>query len=77
MIWRRNRLPNITVRVLPFERGVQSYALGEFQIFDFPWDSDPGVVCLELREQTLYLEEVDEIDSYALAYQRMQAGRAS
>jgi transcriptional regulator with XRE-family HTH domain len=64
-------LPNITVQVLPFERGVHGYSLSEFQIFDFPWDSDPGVVCLELREQTVYLEEVDEIDSYALAFQRL------
>ena len=63
--------PNVTVQVLPFERGAQSYSLGEFQIFDFPWSSDPGVVCLELREQTLYLEEVHEIDSYALAHQRL------
>lgn len=66
-------LPNVTVRVLPFERGVHGCALGEFQIFDFPWDSDPGVVCLELREHTLYLEEVDEVDSYALAFQRLAA----
>jgi transcriptional regulator with XRE-family HTH domain len=60
---------NVTVQVLPFDRGVQTFSLGEFQIFDFPWESDPGVVCLELREQTLYLEEEHEIDSYALAFQ--------
>jgi transcriptional regulator with XRE-family HTH domain len=68
--------PNVTVQVLPFERGVQTFSLGEFQIFDFPWESDPGVVCLELREQTLYLEEEHEIDSYALAFQRL-ADRAT
>jgi transcriptional regulator with XRE-family HTH domain len=64
-------LPNVTLQVLPFERGVQSYSLGEFQIFDFPWEADPGVVCLELREQTVYLEEVHEIDSYALAFEHL------
>lgn len=62
---------NVTVQVLPFDRGVQTFSLGEFQIFDFPWESDPGVVCLELREQTIYLEEAHEIDSYALAFQSL------
>jgi transcriptional regulator with XRE-family HTH domain len=64
---------NVTVQVLPFDRGVQTFSLGEFQIFDFPWESDPGVVCLELREQTLYLEEAEELDSYALAFQGLAA----
>lgn len=63
--------PNVTVQVLPFERGVHSYAQTAFLIFDFPWDTDPGVVCIEHRDQTVYLEEVDEVDRYALAFQHL------
>lgn len=63
--------PNVTVQVLPFERGVHTYALGAFTIFDFPWDTDPGVVYIELRGQALYLEELQDIDSYTLAFQHV------
>ena len=62
---------NITLRVLPYRHGVHSYAPGAFQILEFPWDTDPGVVYNEHRDGAVYLEEVHEIDSYTLAFERL------
>jgi transcriptional regulator with XRE-family HTH domain len=62
--------PNVTVRVLPLEGGVQTYAPGAFSILTFPWDQpDPGIVYLEYRGGAIYLEEFDEIETYTLAFE--------
>jgi transcriptional regulator with XRE-family HTH domain len=61
--------PNVTVRILPFEKGLQTYAPGPFTILMFPWEQpDPGIVFVEYRGGSLYLEEFDEIERYTLAF---------
>jgi transcriptional regulator with XRE-family HTH domain len=64
-------LPNVTIRVIPFERGAQSYAQTNFTIFDFPWESDAMVVYVELRDQALYLEEQQDIKGFVLAFHNL------
>jgi transcriptional regulator with XRE-family HTH domain len=61
--------PNVTVRVLPLLGGLQTYAPGPFTILTFPWEQpDPGIVFVEYRGGSLYLEEFDEIERYTLAF---------
>jgi transcriptional regulator with XRE-family HTH domain len=62
--------PNVTLRILPLEGGIQSYAPGAFSILTFPWEQpDPGIVFLEYRGGSIYLEEFDEIERYTLAFE--------
>jgi len=61
--------PNVTVRVVPLEGGLQTFAPGPFTILMFPWEQpDPGIVFVEYRGGSLYLEEFDEIERYTLAF---------
>jgi transcriptional regulator with XRE-family HTH domain len=62
--------PNVTVRILPLEGGVQTYSPGPFSILTFPWDQpDPGIVFLEYCGGAHYLEEFDETERYTLAFE--------
>lgn len=63
------QLPNVTLRVLPLERGVQSFSVGPFSILSFPADQPDPIVYLEHRGGALYLEGFDEIERYALAFE--------
>jgi len=61
--------PNVTVRVVPLAGGLQTFAPGPFTILTFPWEQpDPGIVFVEYRGGSLYLEEFDEIERYTLAF---------
>jgi transcriptional regulator with XRE-family HTH domain len=62
--------PNVTVRILPLRGGVQTFAPSAFSILTFPWEQpDPGIVFLEYRGGSLYLEEFDEIERHTLAFE--------
>jgi transcriptional regulator with XRE-family HTH domain len=61
--------PNVTIRILPLEGGVQSFSPGPFSLFTFPWKApDPELVFLERRGGALCLEELDDIERYTLAF---------
>jgi hypothetical protein len=61
--------PNITLRVLPLDAGMQSFAPGPFSILSFPWEqTDPGVVFIEYRDGGVYLEDFEEVERHALAF---------
>jgi transcriptional regulator with XRE-family HTH domain len=61
--------PNVAVHVLPFSVGVHSYSATPFILLSFPFRSDEGIVYLEHREGALYLEEVQEVESFRLAFE--------
>ncbi|HMG42593.1 MAG TPA: helix-turn-helix transcriptional regulator [Acidimicrobiales bacterium] len=61
-------LPNVTVRVVPFERGVHSFSTGPFSILSFPLNRPDPVVYLEHIDEGLWLEDFDAIERYALAF---------
>lgn len=63
--------PNVTVRVIPFARGAQSYSQAEFTIFDFAWASDAVVVYVEHRDRALYLEEQQDTNGFVLAFHNL------
>jgi hypothetical protein len=61
-------LPHVTLRVLPLETGVQSFATGPFAILSFPSDRPEPMVYLEHRGGALWLEEFDAVERYTLAF---------
>ncbi|WP_232327295.1 helix-turn-helix domain-containing protein [Herbidospora yilanensis] len=56
--------PNITLQIVPFERGGHAAAGGPFTILRFDERELPDVVYLEQLTSALYLEKLDEVDRY-------------
>ncbi|GAA0852292.1 helix-turn-helix transcriptional regulator [Streptosporangium amethystogenes subsp. fukuiense] len=69
----RSRLPNITIQVLPFERGAHSAMDGPFIILDFPNPADPALVYIEQAVSGLVLEEAEEIGEYIQMFDSLTA----
>jgi transcriptional regulator with XRE-family HTH domain len=65
-------LPNVTVQVMPFERGAHAGMAGGFTILDFPWSTDPGVVFLESGWSVgVYFEQLHEVEDQGLAFRKL------
>ncbi|MGH3923285.1 MAG: helix-turn-helix domain-containing protein [Pseudonocardiaceae bacterium] len=65
-------LPNVTLRVLPFEAGAHPALGGAFHVLEFPDPDDPRIVYLDNLAGSLYLESLREVGLYRLAYQQLQ-----
>lgn len=65
------RRPRVTVQVVPFAAGPHPGLEGPFMIMEF--ESDPTLVYLENRVQSIFLEEPPHIQSYRLAWERILA----
>src|SRR5579875_2058220 len=65
--------PNVTLQVLPFGAGAHAGLEGGFVLIEFPDEADPDVVYVEGIMGDLYLESVEEIKRYQLAFERIQA----
>lgn len=71
-------MPNISLRVLPFEAGIpMGDPLGRFIILDFGVDAksepvEPSVVYLETFTGDMYLEKPVDVDRYDGAYRTIQ-----
>jgi transcriptional regulator with XRE-family HTH domain len=64
---------NITVRVVPFERGgVYEAAGGPFTILSFPFATDPGLVYRERRSSAEFLDDIVEIDEHSVTFQGLR-----
>ncbi|MEV0969267.1 helix-turn-helix domain-containing protein [Microtetraspora glauca] len=58
------RNPNVTLQVVPFDRGGHSAAGGPFTILRFEESELPDVVYLEQLTSALYLDKPEETDAY-------------
>ncbi|WP_433414576.1 helix-turn-helix domain-containing protein [Microtetraspora malaysiensis] len=56
--------PNVTVQIVPFDRGGHSAAGGPFTILRFEETELPDVVYLEQLTSALYLDKPEEADAY-------------
>lgn len=66
------RRPNISVRVLPATAGVRpGLGEGSFTMFGFPEPVDLDVVHLETVGGDLYLEEIEQVRSCSVKYERI------
>jgi transcriptional regulator with XRE-family HTH domain len=65
--------PHLTLQVLPFSAGAHAALEGGFVLIAFPDAQDPDVGYVEGIMGDLYLESVEEIKRYQLAFERIQA----
>jgi transcriptional regulator with XRE-family HTH domain len=65
-------LPNVTLHVLPFDRGAHAGMAGGFTIMSFPWEADPGIGFLESAWSVgVYFEQPHEIELQRLAFAKL------
>ncbi|MGV9306763.1 helix-turn-helix domain-containing protein [Nonomuraea sp. NPDC003727] len=64
-------LPNVTVQVMPFERGGHAAAGGAFSILRFPEPELPDVVYMEQLSSALYLDKLGESEHYMKVMDRL------
>jgi transcriptional regulator with XRE-family HTH domain len=69
-------LERVTVQVLPLQVGPHPGMAGPFVILDFP-DDDPSLVYSETLQDSLYLEEREEIRRYSVIFQHLSASALS
>ncbi|WP_030922138.1 helix-turn-helix domain-containing protein [Streptosporangium amethystogenes] len=67
------RQPNITVQVLPDSIGAHAAMGSGFVVLDFMGDLDPSLVYLETPTDNLFLERPEEVQAYALMFNRVVA----
>lgn len=72
-----SELRNVTIQVLPFDAGFHAGMSGPFVILDFPVPTDPSVVYLESRHDSLYLEEAEVVDEYRTILGHIQTAALS
>lgn len=67
------KLPKVTLQVIPFNAGPHPGALGPFAILEFPDVGDPNAVYVENLAGELFIEQLHEVDRFAVAFQRLTA----
>lgn len=70
-------LPNVTLQVVPFDRGGHAAAGGPFTILRFAEPDLPDVVYLEQLSSALYLDDRDDVDGYMAVMDRLCVEAAS
>jgi len=65
---RMAKLPNVTLRVLPIEGGLQLFSTGPFAILSFPGDQPEPLVYLENRAGAFWVEEFDSVERFFLGF---------
>jgi transcriptional regulator with XRE-family HTH domain len=68
-----SELPQITVQVVPFERGGHSAVGGSFSILRFADPELPDIVYVEQLTSALYLDREVEVDQYREVMNRLSA----
>jgi hypothetical protein len=64
-------LPNVTLQMVPFDRGGHAAAGGPFSILRFAERDLPDVVYLEQLTSALYLDKRDDVDHYHMVMERL------
>ncbi|WP_026128719.1 helix-turn-helix domain-containing protein [Nocardiopsis halophila] len=63
---------NIDIQVLPYSAGAHLALAGPFTILDFPEPKDQPIVHVETNMDGLYLEQLDDIERYNVAFSNVQ-----
>ena len=66
-------LPNVTLQVLPFDRGSRAAAAGPFTMLQFAEDDLPDIVYMEQLTSAVYLDKRAEVELYRAAMDRIAA----
>ncbi len=70
-------LPNVTLQVLPFDRGGSAAAAGPFTMLQFAEDDLPDIVYLEQLTSAVYVDKPADVERYRAAIERIAAVAAS
>jgi transcriptional regulator with XRE-family HTH domain len=70
-------LPQVTLQVMPFERGGHSAAGGSFSILRFAEPDLPDIVYIEQLTSALYLDRTEEADHYREVMNSLSAEAAT
>jgi hypothetical protein len=70
-------LPNVTLQVLPFDRGGPAAATGPFTMLQFAEDDLPDIVYLEQLTSAVYLDKAAEVERYRTAMGRIATAAAT
>jgi transcriptional regulator with XRE-family HTH domain len=71
------RLPNVAIQVIPLRGGAHPAMGRSFLILSFPEGSDPDVVYLSDLSSALYVENLDEVDTYNKSFDHLRAAALS
>lgn len=63
--------PNVTIRVVPFDRGVNPCMVGAVRLLTFAWASVPDVVYLEHRDRLEPIEDETAVEAHRLAFDHL------
>lgn len=72
-----SKMPGNTIQILPFSAGEHASMSLAFHILSFPEPADPGLVYIETRAGSLYLEEDQQMRQYNAAFQHLVASALS
>jgi Domain of unknown function (DUF5753) len=67
------RLPNVTIRILPFVAGPHAGMDGTFAILEFEKGGDADVVFVENAAGGLFLEKAEELRKYHSIFETIRA----
>lgn len=65
--------PNVQIQVIPRDVGAHPGLTGAFEILHFPSADDPGVVYVETRTRTVWLDQQAEIDQHTQVMNHVRA----
>jgi hypothetical protein len=66
-----NELPNVSLQIATFSRGVHPATGGPFTILRFPLQDLPDVVYLEHLNGALYLDKAADVEDYVDVWHRL------
>ena len=67
------RLPNLTIRILPFASGAHPAMAGTFSILSFPARYDDDVVYIETLTSNLWMEDERDVHCYTRVLDHLRA----
>lgn len=71
-LYEATSMPNVTIRVLPFDRGAHAAMDGTFAILDFSEPTNARMVYAENATGGLFLDKVEEIKTYVTIYEQVR-----
>lgn len=66
-------LPNVEIRIVPFDAGAHAAMDGSFYLLEFPEPDDPDLVYLEQAGSGLIPEDAEELRRYTLMFGNLMA----
>jgi transcriptional regulator with XRE-family HTH domain len=65
--------PNVTLQVLPFDKGAHPGVIGAFSLIEFPDVTDNDVVYVDSPAGNIYLEKAVDLRRYTLVFDHLRA----